>query len=201
MGYDRIRQGIDSTGGRVFHEPLKRLDLCQPGWVDGTVRLCEGLTEMKTFRIQYLALALFAILLTSQGIFMAPPATASDWSHPPLKVRKKTIQVGTGKDAEKVENVTAHCLECHGPDIGAKEADAEAPTPSHSVGGSDRSHPVDVAYPDSKSGLAPRTGLDKRLILIKGQVTCITCHDPEATDHALVIPSDGSQLCLACHQR
>lgn len=142
-----------------------------------------------------------ALWVATLGIMLTPLATASDYSHPPVQIKKKGIRVGTGKDAVKIENVTAHCLECHGPDIGVAEAEAEAPTPTHLVGPAGRSHPVDVAYPDSKNGLAPRAGLDERLLLIEGKVTCITCHDPEAANHSLVIPQDGSQLCLACHQR
>ena len=143
----------------------------------------------------------FVVSVMLLGIAAVTAATASDYSHPPVQIKKKGIKVGTGKDAVKIEDVTAHCLECHGPDIGAAEADAEAPTPVHSVGGSDSSHPVKVAYPDSKSGLAPRADLDERLVLINGQMTCITCHEPEDPDHALVLPNEGSQICLACHQR
>ena len=149
---------------------------------------------MRTSRVRHLPVLLLAIA-------MALPATASDWSHPPLEVRKKGIRAGTGKEAVEIADVTAHCLECHGPDIGAAEAEAAAPTPVHSVGGADRSHPVDVVYPKAGQGLTPRGTLDERLLLIEGRMTCVTCHAPEAADHALVIPEAGSQLCIACHQR
>ena len=138
-------------------------------------------------------------LLLAPAVVM--PATASDYAHPPIQIKKKEIKAGTGKDAVKIEDVTAHGLECHGSDIGAAETDAEAPTPAHSVGPSGRSHPVEVVYPESAEGLTPRGGLDGILLLIEGKVTCITCHDPGAPDHSLVISQSGSQLCLACHQR
>ena len=144
---------------------------------------------------------IFGVSALLLGVAAGAPVVASDYSHPPIQIKKKAIEVGVGKEAVEIGDVTAHCLECHGPDIGAAEVDAEAPTPAHSVGGAGRSHPVDVAYPEAGSGLASRAALDERLLLVEGQMTCITCHDPEAADHALVLSKEGSQLCLACHQR
>lgn len=139
------------------------------------------------------------LLLLLIAALISVPVLAQDSSthtHDPIKIGKKKVEVGVGKQAEQLDSVADYCLQCHGED----EA-GEAPVPEHSIGAANRSHPVDVTYPVGDGSYKSVEGLDKRLVLIQGQMTCVTCHDPVAPDHHLVIPNAGSQICIACHNR
>jgi predicted CXXCH cytochrome family protein len=125
------------------------------------------------------------------------------YTHDAIKVGKKKIEVGTGKEATKIESLSQYCLSCHqgGTDDTGSPAERTAPHPRHTIGGLDRSHPIDIPFPESSSDYVPIRELDRRLRLTAGQITCLTCHDAEASDHGLNIPNDRSQICMACHRR
>jgi predicted CXXCH cytochrome family protein len=123
----------------------------------------------------------------------AVPADVDSATHQPLRVEKGNIQVDSKGDTAPLDNVSDYCLDCHTEASGSK--------PSHPTGHADGSHPVDVIYPAKKNeSFVPTAELDQRLLLLGGRVTCITCHDPQTTDHSLVIPTEGSQICIACHR-
>jgi predicted CXXCH cytochrome family protein len=146
--------------------------------------------------------ALLPILwVVGVGGWTSVRADAAEGSHPKLHFQEESFRVEGESESRPLGSLSAYCLECHGPDLGAMAPGSEAPTPTHAVSGSGRSHPVDVPYPISEIGLVPGGDLDQRLSLVDGQMTCITCHDSEAADRALVLPKEGSQLCLACHRR
>ena len=139
------------------------------------------------------ALAALGLLV---GASVAAEADSS-YSHEPVRIGKKKIEVGKGRKARKIDNVSEYCLGCHG-----SEAEAgTAPVPAHSVGSAATSHPTDILYPAEKSGYKDAEKLDPRLVLRQDRISCITCHDMENPRHELVIPADGSELCIACHQK
>ena len=37
-------------------------------------------------------------------------------------------------------------------------------------------------------------------LFVGGNLSCVTCHDPQATDRALVLRLEEGELCLACHR-
>jgi predicted CXXCH cytochrome family protein len=105
------------------------------------------------------------------------------------------------------------CLSCHDGTV-ARDVYAGA----HAMTWSDRSagdvrpgsarvanHPVGVAYPDGTSGYHSAAAVVSggRIRLPDGRIQCTTCHDPHNTHRhpgMLVMPNDGSRLCLSCHR-
>ena len=140
------------------------------------------------------ALSLAFFLFPTSALQAQEPTS---YTHDPIKIGKKKIEVGKGRKAKRIESVTLYCLGCHGDDAQA----GEAPSPSHSIGSPDHSHPTDIAYPSGTSGYRAADQLDQRLVLYEGRVSCITCHDVQDSDHRLVISPAGGDLCTACHQR
>ena len=138
--------------------------------------------------------------LTALGLLVGASVAAQDdssYSHEPVKIGKKKIEVGKGRKARKIDNVSEYCLSCHGDEAAA----GRAPVPAHSVGSAETSHPTDILYPAEKSGYKGAEKLDPRLVLRQGRMSCITCHDMENPRHELVISAAGSELCIACHQK
>jgi len=133
--------------------------------------------------------AFSAILFLSTG--SGPAALAAEDEllfHEPLRVRKKKVFVGRGDEAQELGNASEYCLECHG-------------GPSASIGHADQNHPVEIIYPRAEPGYVKRKSLDRRLLLIDGRLSCVTCHDAESPDHALVLPTGADGLCTACHRQ
>ena len=127
---------------------------------------------------------------------MAPPAQPESVDispHDMLQIRRGKLLKGSGKEAQPVASVSAYCVDCHLDDLGGAEG--------HGGGAIMRSHPVDIEYGGASEDLVPRSELDERLLLLGGQITCVTCHDARAADHRLVMPNDQSQICRACHRR
>ena len=62
-------------------------------------------------------------------------------------------------------------------------------------------HPVGLAYRVGRGGsLRPPASVDHRIRLPDGRVGCGSCHSPYSGERfMLVVPNDGSRLCLACH--
>lgn len=78
------------------------------------------------------------------------------------------------------------CLSCHDGSI--------AP-----AAGGPGEHSVNVFYIASKDFKRPS---DRRIVLINGKVTCVSCHNPYRSEKdRLVRSSSSGNLCLACHRR
>ena len=65
-------------------------------------------------------------------------------------------------------------------------------------------HPVGIDYRlaqlNSKGRLRDPSMLDPALKLEDGQVSCISCHDPNSRlQKKLVMSNSGSRLCFSCH--
>jgi predicted CXXCH cytochrome family protein len=89
------------------------------------------------------------------------------------------------ESSPEVETLAHNCLTCH---------DGAVAT---SIGGS-KDHKVDVLYIPSKDY---NYVTDRRIVFVNGKVTCISCHNPYASEgERLVMSNRGSRLCLACHK-
>lgn len=85
----------------------------------------------------------------------------------------------------RIEAFASFCLACHDGTIGK----------SVGIGG----HKVDILYIAKKDFNVLR---DNRVILIKGRITCISCHNPYSSEKArLVMSNKDSRLCLTCHRK
>ncbi len=141
------------------------------------------------------------LLITVSGLLLLPatlPAAQSDpdpFSHPPLKQAEKSWVVESDDGAQSIENITTYCVECH------NNLEENGKGEIHGSGSDVHSHPVDQPYPATGAGLVPLNELDKRLLLIDGKMTCITCHNHSTPNHQLVIPDAFGKLCISCHRK
>jgi predicted CXXCH cytochrome family protein len=88
-------------------------------------------------------------------------------------------------NSPEIETLAHKCLTCH---------DGRVAT---SIGGS-KDHKIDIIY---IPGRDYNYVSDKRIVFVNGKVTCISCHNPYASEEGrLVISDSGSRLCLTCHR-
>ncbi len=91
-------------------------------------------------------------------------------------------------DSENILRLSLdNCLGCHDGSV-AKEIGSHG-------------HPVNAFYLTG-----PRKGLnritDKKIVLVEGRITCLSCHDPYGTGKGKLVKSNaGSRLCLTCHRK
>ena len=61
-------------------------------------------------------------------------------------------------------------------------------------------HPTNALYLTSRRGLNRLT--DKKIVLVEGRITCLSCHNPYGTKKGKLVKSnEGSRLCLTCHRK
>jgi predicted CXXCH cytochrome family protein len=99
--------------------------------------------------------------------------------------------------ADRARTSSFACIACHDGSIAA----AVSLKDSASVG---LTHPVEVSYREAaakgNSRLTPIAQMPPSLVLVEGNVACVTCHDPKSKrEHHLAMPMAGSALCLSCH--
>lgn len=123
-------------------------------------------------------------------------AAAAEPAHREIRLDDGRYYLESASGARQLADVTGYCVGCHGGESGEP---THAETPGPDIGALGRSHPVDLAYPTDREGLAKPEDLDSRLELSDGELTCLTCHRADAPDHRLVIPARGGELCQACH--
>jgi predicted CXXCH cytochrome family protein len=140
------------------------------------------------------------VVASCTGIPTSPVAESIEAGpHEPLQIRRgKVLAVSEGQK-QPIESVSEYCFSCHGqedPDqVGQRGF-------KHSIADTSSNHPVDVTYPQGENArYKPLSELDARLLLLDGQITCLTCHDAGSRKHALVISDGEAQLCTACHNR
>lgn len=96
---------------------------------------------------------------------------------------------------------TLQCLGCHDDQGGDLQVGVSmAGVVSHS--GSSVNHPIGVNYERASrgGGYRPAARLPPEILLPDGNVGCVSCHAGYSTRHGkLLIPNDGSGLCLVCH--
>lgn len=152
--------------------------------------------------ISSLALLVLVALIAAVTPAILAAEEGEAFTHQALTVRRGKVFVGSGKEKERLESPSAYCLECHGQEATAgTEATAVHPPPAHAIGAAENSHPIDVLYPRADATYVRLEELDKRLHLIDGRVTCITCHRIDEPGHALTFAEQKGRLCMACHLR
>ena len=141
------------------------------------------------------------VMVIAWWVSMFNPGTSiAESSHEEITTDEGRLFVTRGQERVEIENPASYCLDCHGGSEATDDSSNRGPWAKHELGTSDRNHPVDLVYPDGRSGYWPADALDERVVLIKGRMTCLTCHSRDA-DRALVIPKEQSRLCVACHDR
>jgi len=129
-------------------------------------------------------------------------------AHEPLRVVEGRTVLAEATGAE-IDDVTGYCLSCHdgsaGPLVTFARPEAER-TGGWVVGSRSppqwpKIHPVKVRYPAERRGFHADGPRDRRIVLLGGEVTCISCHDCERLDRRLVVSRARSQLCLSCHDK
>jgi predicted CXXCH cytochrome family protein len=89
-------------------------------------------------------------------------------------------------NANDMPEFVFNCKTCHDGSLG-KEI------------GSPVDHKVNVDYRPNKDF---KILSDRRIVLIQGKVTCVSCHNPyNLTSAKLVKDNTSSKLCLTCHNR
>jgi hypothetical protein len=116
-------------------------------------------------------------------------------THEPLRLVDGRLLSGAGEGASAIADVTDYCLSCHDETAGADDDTATA----HPADSEARDHPVDVAYPPADPDYRPPGELDPALVLLAGRITCVTCHAHDDPEHATALPTEGSEICRACH--
>lgn len=109
-----------------------------------------------------------------------------------LRARSSRSRSGNGE----LDDPSARCLSCH--DGTVAQAAGHDATPASGE------HPVGNNYPAPlrarRQNLVPATDLDARIHLPDGRVSCTSCHSLYSRHEGLlVMPNDGSALCLSCH--
>ncbi|MEN8164795.1 MAG: cytochrome c3 family protein [Acidobacteriota bacterium] len=143
-----------------------------------------------------------SLLLITISVLVLLPATLpgaeddpAEFSHSLIQQAEKTWVVLIEDGAQPIEDLTAYCIACH------SDLEENGKGRTHGPSSGVHSHPVDQPYPATGADLVPLKELDKRLLLVDGAITCITCHDHNATDRELVIPDASGELCISCHRK
>jgi predicted CXXCH cytochrome family protein len=102
----------------------------------------------------------------------------------------------------QVDSLSLQCIACH-----ENESDAlgirmgKNNIVLHNSGGAN--HPIGMRYPANPGrdvNLRPKGALPRAILLPDGRMSCVSCHQVYKKDHGkLVMPNEGSALCLQCH--
>lgn len=116
---------------------------------------------------------------------------------------------GLEETAGRADNISLICLSCHDGSTGPN-ANVQIGKFGHGAGGdsaaTELSHPVGVNYRKAmlrRGGLHPPEQLDRKIRLVKGRVSCVSCHDIyySRQQMLLAVPARGASLCLECHDK
>ena len=120
-------------------------------------------------------------------------AFAMEPAHQPIRIDVNGFMLESNGAVVEITDLTSYCHGCHTENADLKKG-TSGPVAVHT------NHPVDVPYPEGNPKYVPVADLDPMLRLVAGNLSCITCHDPQAADRALVIHLEEGELCLACHR-
>ena len=102
---------------------------------------------------------------------------------------------------EKLDVYSRQCMECHG-----EKGDNPSPAVVRNMvvrhGTANMNHPVGANYAKAVKfgGYRAPAKLSKKVLLVGGLVSCVSCHEGYSKTHGkLVLPTAGSQLCFECH--
>ncbi|RMG74425.1 MAG: hypothetical protein D6710_01565 [Nitrospirae bacterium] len=114
-------------------------------------------------------------------------------------------------NAGPIDSVSAQCLSCHDGSMG-KAAPVKAGLWQHGdplMGFNQQAytgvHPVGIDYEESSMehpDLKPSAMIPRKIKLVNGKVSCISCHDPYSNNRAQLISTNrNGELCLGCHDK
>jgi predicted CXXCH cytochrome family protein len=113
-----------------------------------------------------------------------------------------TVSIRSG-DGKRIDSFSANCLSCHD---GVTAFDVQATyknNPIRKMPMISGKHPIGMdygRYAMLNPNLKQPHELSPELVLVNGNVSCITCHDPVGTEKfRLVKNSSGADLCMECH--
>jgi predicted CXXCH cytochrome family protein len=102
---------------------------------------------------------------------------------------------------EKLDAYSRQCMECHG-----EKGDDSAPTVVRNMvirhGVASLNHPIGANYANAVKfgGYRPESKISKKIMLVGGLVSCVSCHEGYSKTHGkLVVPGGSSALCFECH--
>ena len=212
---DKLRQGPGVSNHPVHVRPSAGFDIPE-GWpldIDGSITcltchtelpslLGDGPTFLRNFDAAAEAATDFCLKCHSSEQGQASEAThwrAVGVAH--IKGGRDRYALASGG----LDTESARCVSCHD-GVSAKEA-RFGTAASRSVGFAGdprRDHPVGIAYGGrgkSDARLQSASLLPSEVRLPGGKVSCVSCHNLYSSEpNHLVVPIDGSKLCLTCHR-
>ena len=106
----------------------------------------------------------------------------------------------SGSD-EKLDVYSRQCMECHG-----QKGDDKSPMVVRNMvirhGTASLNHPIGANYAKASQfgGYRPASLISKKILLVGGLVSCVSCHEGYSKSHGkLVIAGSNSALCFECH--
>lgn len=119
-------------------------------------------------------------------------------------LQKAHFKVNTFLSSSLMDPVSRECLSCHDGAIAKFPVVSVGLWTYASFTGTNLGrHPIGIDYEATRARhgkLRPAFTLDKRVKLIQGKVSCVSCHEPYSEQKdGLVMDNWGSKLCLTCH--
>ncbi|RMF83145.1 MAG: hypothetical protein D6736_22065 [Nitrospinota bacterium] len=121
-------------------------------------------------------------------------------------LQKAHFKVQSFPGSSMIDPVSRECLSCHDGAIARFPVVSVGLWRYASFSGTNLGrHPIGIDYEETRrrrGRLRPVFTLDKRIKLIQGKVSCVSCHEPfSERNNGLVMDNWGSRLCLECHQK
>ncbi len=211
---DRLRDGPGMRNHRIGMKPSNKIKI-PDGWplaYDGSITCLTCHEKLPAFGNRRNP-RLRATHITEQGgNFCSNCHVNSTGSNQQLshwsvlgRAHQSTRQSNRNSLHRELDGSSRQCLGCHDGVNASNTTNRHASKSSISIGGNRGEHPIGVRYQRQRSrkqyvSLRHPSQLPKEILLPKGQVSCISCHDLYApTPARLVIPIEKSALCFACH--
>ncbi|TFG38027.1 MAG: hypothetical protein E4H44_04460 [Candidatus Aminicenantes bacterium] len=148
---------------------------------------------MRYARAVGLVFVIGSVAAFAKGSARGIPLESGPSAHQQILQDADGFRLESDGEVVRIADLTSYCVGCH-PENGDGSDEPSGTVSVHT------NHPVDVPYPEGNPHYVPTTDLDPKLRLVEGNLSCITCHDPQAADRALVLRLEEGELCLACHR-
>lgn len=175
----------------------------------GNTRQCEFSLQLQKSPYREDFTARMATAVTNYWASNNDPAIASDT---PDDGGFSFISFGSDNTVDQqggdIDSFSKDCVSCHD---GLRASDVSVNYRNSSGGSrtgghfSGKDHPIGMEYASYASfgrGYKPVTMLNPKMLLVKGKVGCLTCHNPLNPEKSHLVMSDyRSALCLTCHDK
>jgi predicted CXXCH cytochrome family protein len=175
----------------------------------GNTSLCEFSLQLQKSPYREDFTARMATAVTNYWASNNDPAIASDISDDGVF---SLISFGRDTTADNqeggIDSFSKDCLGCHD---GLRASDVSVNYRNSSGSSrtgryfSGKDHPIGMDYASYAAygrGYKPVAMLNQKMLLIKGKVGCLTCHNPLNPEKSHLVMSDyRSALCLTCHDK